>query len=362
MNEKTVTLNHLLEAAQKSEALTMQVVQAVQTELNKRPTQEQVNTKVAELFTSVSDGKNLIASAITDKGVTTAADASFQTMRENILAIESGGSLPENVYQINVSASTAEGGTVSGGGVASEGMMLTVSANVAEGYNFEGWQENGEVVSADESYNFTVTGNRALSAVFSVKVSHNLPEGYTEVEYIESTSTCYVSIGLKMNYATTVLELDIEPKNYYEGEEYFFSVSGGSGKYVNVSRKSENIMSYRYYGAYAKQFEKNVSNQRIHVVYDGPSKEIRIGDSAFSIDTDDSTTLYNATIFSYNSGSSSRAPISFLYGATLETDGTMIGHFIPCINPSGVAGLYDIIRNKFYGNAGTGSFTAGPAV
>lgn len=267
------------------------------------------------------------------------------------------------MYTVTATIDPAGAGTVTGAGQYQEGATATITAAPAEGYTFSGWTENGTTVSTSKAYTFTVTGNRALSAVFSVNVSHNLPDGYTEVKYIESTSTCYVSIGLKMNYATTVLELDIEPKNYYgKVEEFFFNVSGGSGNYVNVSRRSENEMSYRYYGAYAKQFEKNVSNQRICVVYDGPSKEIRIGDSAFSIATNNSTTQYNVTIFSYNSSSDSRSPISFLYGATLETDGTMMGHFIPCINPSGVAGLYDIIRNKFYGNSGDGTFIAGPAV
>lgn len=40
------------------------------------------------VFQSVSEGKSAIASAITDKGVSTAADATFQQMSENIENIE----------------------------------------------------------------------------------------------------------------------------------------------------------------------------------------------------------------------------------------------------------------------------------
>ena len=50
-----------------------------------------VQGAVSELFTSVSEGKALIASAVTDKGVDTAADATFQQIHDNILAIEAGG-------------------------------------------------------------------------------------------------------------------------------------------------------------------------------------------------------------------------------------------------------------------------------
>ena len=46
------------------------------------------------LFQSVSNGKSAIAAAITDKGVETAADASFEVMASNIKAISGGGNLP----------------------------------------------------------------------------------------------------------------------------------------------------------------------------------------------------------------------------------------------------------------------------
>lgn len=53
-------------------------------------TSKNVQDAIEELFTSVSEGKSLIASAITDRGVTTSADATFQVMHDNILAIPSG--------------------------------------------------------------------------------------------------------------------------------------------------------------------------------------------------------------------------------------------------------------------------------
>lgn len=46
-----------------------------------------VQQAIDQLFTSVSNGKNLIASAITDKGVSTSGNDSFQTMANNILNI-----------------------------------------------------------------------------------------------------------------------------------------------------------------------------------------------------------------------------------------------------------------------------------
>ena len=50
-------------------------------------TKEELATEVDQLFTSVSNGKTVVANAITQKGITTATDAEFATMAANINAI-----------------------------------------------------------------------------------------------------------------------------------------------------------------------------------------------------------------------------------------------------------------------------------
>lgn len=49
--------------------------------------------EVEDLKKSVSDGKTLVADAITEKGIDTAADATFATMAENIWQIGTGGDI-----------------------------------------------------------------------------------------------------------------------------------------------------------------------------------------------------------------------------------------------------------------------------
>jgi hypothetical protein len=57
-------------------------------EESENPVQNKIITeKLNEVFQSVSNGKSLLASAITDKGVETDANATFETMSENISAI-----------------------------------------------------------------------------------------------------------------------------------------------------------------------------------------------------------------------------------------------------------------------------------
>ena len=68
---------------------------------------------------------------------------------------------------ITATANPAEGGTVSGTGSYEGGATCTVVATANPGYAFASWQENGEVVSTDASYNFMVNGDRTLVAVFA---------------------------------------------------------------------------------------------------------------------------------------------------------------------------------------------------
>lgn len=59
---------------------------------------------INELFTSASNGKSLIAAAITGKGITAAASESFQQLATKIGSIPTGGSTPQFSYYSNHSA------------------------------------------------------------------------------------------------------------------------------------------------------------------------------------------------------------------------------------------------------------------
>jgi len=73
-----------------------------------------VQSAIDELFTDVSEGKALIATAVTDKGVETAATDSFSTIAENISQIETGSWLKIKAFNSSVRA---------GGGISSYGTV-----------------------------------------------------------------------------------------------------------------------------------------------------------------------------------------------------------------------------------------------
>ena len=51
-----------------------------------------------------------------------------------------------------------------------------------------------------------------------------------------------------------------------------------------------------------------------------------------------------------------------LYSCKIYNADTLVRDFIPCKNPSGTVGLYDTVNGTYYGNSGTGVFTAGAEI
>ena len=65
-----------------------------------------MSTKVDDCFTSVGDGKKAVASAITDKGVTTAQNAEFATMAANVRKIKTNPTLQAKAITLDTSKTT----------------------------------------------------------------------------------------------------------------------------------------------------------------------------------------------------------------------------------------------------------------
>lgn len=94
---------------------------------------------------------------------------------------------------ITVSASPAEGGSVSGGGSKEVGTNCTVMATANASYAFAGWYEGNTLVSSNASYTFLVENDRTLQARFTertgVRVTSNLSAGVKVSVYPETGST-----------------------------------------------------------------------------------------------------------------------------------------------------------------------------
>ena len=96
--------------------------------------------------------------------VSTQANYTF-TVNSNRTLVANFQAQSQN-YTISVSANPTNAGTVTGGGTYQQGQSCTVTATANTGYNFVRWTENGNQVSTNANYTFTVNGNRNLVAQF----------------------------------------------------------------------------------------------------------------------------------------------------------------------------------------------------
>jgi len=153
-----------------------------------------------------------------------------------ISAPEFSNTLIKNYFTVTVSANPQNGGTVSGGGIFSEGIETTVTATSETNYYFVNWTVNDKEVSDDFSYTFTVTEDIELVANFALEqylITYSDPENGA----MAATSGCnYIPSGTKVDFGT-VLRIFVTPDvNYHvetitaNGEEI---ENGGNYKVVS---------------------------------------------------------------------------------------------------------------------------------
>lgn len=261
-------------------------------------------------------------------------------------------------------------GTVTGAGRYKEGDTVTLKAAAGDGYQFTEWREGASAVHSGETYTFTASRDVTLTAVFAVKPSSRLPAGYTELQYIQSSGAQSIDTEMKP-VKTTKIFIDVEPTSNgtSNNSQYFFCSNYVTASYIDryaVLWLSGGVYADMGYGstlsAIRKQLSPNNTARRMTLQMD-------IANKTAKIDNDPEVTFSNNTIYSgiYNirllSYSSSQYFASAkLYSCKIFEGDTPVRDFVPCKAPSGDIGLYDLVGRTFYSNAGTGAFTAGPAV
>ena len=94
-----------------------------------------------------------------------------------IIAFLSGCASEEpEEYEVEVQAAPEEAGEVTGEGLFEEGEEITVEATPKEGYEFDGWEQEGEQASSSEEYTLVVESNKNLVASFT-EVDFEVNEG-----------------------------------------------------------------------------------------------------------------------------------------------------------------------------------------
>lgn len=184
-----------------------------------------------------------------------------------------------------------------------------------------------------------------------------LPEGYTQLNYIQSTGTQYIDTGFKPNQNTKI-EADIKVTN--------------TSCHVFGARNSYLSKAFALYWRSNSDLAVQVANSTFNGgTFDTSARhmvamtatELRIdGAMTATYSTSDFQCEQNAWLMSCYSSSASEYAQGQLFSAKIYDGKSLIRQFIPCKNPSGTVGLYDLIEGQFYGNSGTGTFTAGAEI
>lgn len=190
----------------------------------------------------------------------------------------------------------------------------------------------------------------------------NLPSGYTQVEYLESSGTQWIDLGYPIDGTISFnLKTRCLAPGFVFGSRSDYSNNVSSLNYDNVN----NLFGIR------------MGNT---IVYDSTSwtintdYEIYISNGDIKINgTTVSTTAYGTSFYSghaylftlNNNGvpGVSSFNINRIYYFQMFKNGVLTQNLIPCRrNSDNVLGMYDTVTGNFLTNSGTGTFTAGADV
>lgn len=190
-----------------------------------------------------------------------------------------------------------------------------------------------------------------------LKGSSRLPAGYTEVEWIQSSGTQYIDSGVTETADMAVschFDMDTVASDYLFGSQQ----NSGSLSYNGIFKN--NMLEYNYAevgftAASSIELTEKVTGSTNHITINGVSHTLSTG-------TPQNVSML---IFGIRRNTGAMRP----YGGKaklryfkIKKGSNTVRDFVPCKNPAGTVGLYDLVGGEFYGNSGTGEFTAGAEV
>lgn len=250
-----------------------------------------VQEAVDQLFTSVSDGKALIASAVTDKGVPTEQDATFAEMAENIGQIATGGdasdatatpgdilggktaytasgkvegiipSLPAQTIMPGTADKTIANGQYLAGTQTIKGDPNLTSGNIKKGVSLF-----GVVGAMESSFAATLTVTADIGAVVTATC------GDTSIEALSTTGTVVLELPIEGTWTVTAVRgmaqyntVTLEVSNQYSAEltaevhvEFFGTITP-----LSVARDGPAAVSIENYALFGGGRYHNASSGNI---------------------------------------------------------------------------------------------------
>jgi len=225
-----------------------------------------------------------------------------------------------------------------------------------------------------------------IVSVFADTACANLPSGYTQVEYLTSTGSQYITTSVYFDITKNfrVIGEVINPNvsyrkvivgNYYGDDyaSYSLEFGGNSNSYPGYFR---HWIASRNYDSGANRFANSAQPVNTLISYDSNYNATnRIATESLTYNgstqtfswntvTTSTTTIRSLRFFlDYRSNASGIAyPISIGRTKMYKAD-VLVGDFIPAkCNSDNVFGMYDLVSGNFLINGGSGTFSAGSVV
>lgn len=254
-----------------------------------------------------------------------------------------GGSYP--TLEVTITNGTAASVTATLGSTV---VNLTYAAGVWRGTlkAFGTWTveaSNGEKTVSD-------TVDVTSVAVYTASLQFSpLPSGYTELEYLKGTGTQYINTEYVPS-STTSVQIKFSVTNASTNEIWAIAIWNGSSYRAGlVSRTFYTDGGFSYDpSTYSSD---TITIATANSTPSGFSTNLSFymfvqHESSGAYHLNDTKTIYSCKIWS-----------------TANCTGTLVRDFIPARrNSDSVLGMYDLVTNTFYTNAGSGTFIAGPDV
>ena len=186
-----------------------------------------------------------------------------------------------------------------------------------------------------------------------------LPDGYQQLEYIETDGAAYINTTYNSSLPYQI-NCDMEITGSINGN-YWFGQQQNSSRMLYNGFYSSTALEFNWLtvassGTRKKMTQTLISDNPVNITINDISYQRDIGINGHGGDLYIFACRTPDNLFRHY-GSTMR-----VYSFTIHQSGIKQRDFIPARNASGVLGLYDIINNQFYANAGSGNFIAGPAL
>lgn len=186
-----------------------------------------------------------------------------------------------------------------------------------------------------------------------------VPTGYTQLEYIKATGSQFINTRIAPSSGISV-ELGMIPDTGAMSENATFgSTWSASGFFLMFY---QNNIRFHSKGASVDISAFNTTSENKIVC---TQSGISVNGTNYSISgtgTDSSDNIVLWSVSNEGGNASNRGRDSKTY-CRIKVGDSVVREYVPCKqNSDGAIGMYDLVTNTFFGNDGTGTFTAGPEV